>query len=135
MRRPRMGRAPGVARRRTVESAGRGLTLDARLQENPTQWITAKGHLPTALFSSNAPDAATAQIDLTVDSSPINLGVVQGFTSAITDVPGSSEAHLRVAGTAADPEPSGVVTLDKGAVSVDAVGVRYTNIDGKIEVL
>ena len=87
------------------------------------------------MFSSNAPDAATAQIDLTVDSSPINLGVVQGFTSAITDVTGSFEAHLKIAGTAADPQPSGVVTLDKGAVSVDAAGVRYTNIDGKIDVL
>ena len=118
----------------TLAYADRRATLDARLQENPTQWIAAKGHLPVALFSSNAPDAATAQIDFAVDSSPMNLGVVQGFTNAITDVTGSFQAHLKVAGTAADPQPSGVVTLDDGALSVAATGVRYTNIDGQIDV-
>jgi hypothetical protein len=118
----------------TVEYGGGGVTVDARLQETPTQWITAKGYLPAALFSSNATDAATARIDLAVDSSPMNLGVVQGFTSAITDVTGTFQAHLTIGGTAADPQPTGEVTLDKGALTVEAAGVRYTNIDGKIDV-
>jgi hypothetical protein len=118
----------------TLAYAGRGVTLDARLQENPTQWITASGYLPAALFSSNAPDADTARIDFAVDSSPMDLGVVQGFTSAVADVTGSFQAHLKIAGTAADPQPSGVVTLDKGALTVGATGVRYTNIDGQIDI-
>jgi translocation and assembly module TamB len=118
----------------TVAYAERGVTLDARLQENPTQWITAKGYLPTALFSSNAPDAASARIDFAVDSSPINLGVVQGFTTALTEVTGSFEAHVKIGGTAADPQASGAITLSDGAVTVAPTGVRYTNIDGAIEV-
>ena len=64
----------------------------------------------------------------------MNLGVVQGFTSAVTDVTGSFQAHLKIAGTAADPQASGAVTLDEGALTVDATGVRYTNIDGQIDV-
>jgi translocation and assembly module TamB len=59
---------------------------------------------------------------------------VQGFTNAITDVTGTFQAHLKIGGTAADPEPTGEVTLDKGALTVKAAGVRYTNIDGKIDV-
>jgi translocation and assembly module TamB len=110
------------------------VNVDARLQETPTQWITAKGYLPVALFSGTAPDAASARIDMAIDSSPMNLGVVQGFTSAITDVTGTFQAHLKIGGTAADPQPTGEVTLDKGALTVEAAGVRYTNIDGKIDV-
>jgi autotransporter translocation and assembly factor TamB len=118
----------------TLTYAGRGVTLDARLQENPTQWISAKGYLPTALFSSNAPDAQTARVDFALDSTPMNLGVVQGFTTALTDVTGTFEAHLKIEGTAADPQPSGAVTLAGGAASIPATGVRYTNIEGKIDV-
>ena len=118
----------------TLNYAGGGLNVDARLQENPTQWITAKGYLPAALFRSNAADAATAKIDFAVDSSPMNLGVVQGFTTALTDVTGTFQAHLKIGGTAADPQPSGTVTLDDGAVTVAQTDVRYTNIDGQIDV-
>ena len=118
----------------TLTYAGRGVTVDARLQENPTQGITAKGYLPVALFSSSAPDAQTARIDFALDSTPMDLGVVQGFTSALTDVTGAFEVHLKIGGTAANPQPSGAVTLDDGAVSVAATGVRYTNIDGEIDV-
>ena len=119
----------------TMTYAERGITVDARLQENPTQSVTAKGYLPVALFSSSAPDAQTARIDFALDSTPMNLGVVQGFTSQLTEVTGTFEAHLKIAGTAADPQASGAVTLDKGAVTVPATGVRYTNIDGRIDVL
>ncbi len=32
--------------------AGTGLTVDTRLQQNPTTWITAKGYVPAALFKA-----------------------------------------------------------------------------------
>ena len=34
----------------TVNYAGPGLTLDARLQQNPTTWLDAKGYVPVAAF-------------------------------------------------------------------------------------
>ena len=51
-----------------------------------------------------AADPPADRIDFAVDSSPIDLGVIQGFTTALTDVKGLAEAHLRVTGTAADPQ-------------------------------
>ena len=39
----------------TVSFESAGLTLDTRLQQNASQWITAKGYLPASLFSSSKP--------------------------------------------------------------------------------
>jgi autotransporter translocation and assembly factor TamB len=123
----------------------RGITLDTRLQQNPTQWITAKGYLPVALFSrpsDDAPaDAASAhdapaaedRVDLAIDSSAIDLGVVQGFTTALTDVRGTLEAHVRVRGSAADPRPEGTIAVQDGALTVAPTGVSYTNIAGRVD--
>ena len=38
----------------TADYAGKGITLDARLQQNPTTWATAKGYVPVALFNGTA---------------------------------------------------------------------------------
>jgi translocation and assembly module TamB len=118
----------------TVNYAADGLDVDARLQQNATQWIAAKGYLPMALFRGDASEAEAARVDFTVDSSPIDLGVIQGFTTALTEVTGTFEAHVKIAGTAADPRASGAVVLQKGALTVAPTGVRYTNIDGQIDV-
>jgi autotransporter translocation and assembly factor TamB len=132
----------------TVDYAGKGVTLDARLQESPTQWINAKGYLPVALFSSSgaaAPEPSAAshehaepatpadRVDLTIDSSPLDLGLVQGFTTVVTNVKGTLEAHVRVTGSAADPHPSGSISVRNGAMLVEPTGVNYTNIAGTID--
>lgn len=114
-----------------------------RLQQNATQWISAKGRLPTALFRPRAAERSGAahgaeaapgeRVDLTIDSSPIDLGVVQGFTSAVTDVTGTLEAHVHVTGTADDPHPAGAVTIRDGAVTIERAGVSYAHIAGRVD--
>jgi translocation and assembly module TamB len=86
---------------------------------------SARGHVQPATLE----DA----VDLAVDSSLIDLGVVQGFTSAVTDVTGSLDAHLHVTGAAADPHPEGVIAVQNGAATLVAGGVHYTGISGRIE--
>ena len=128
----------------TVNYAGPGLTLDTRLQQNPTTYLTAKGYVPAALFKGTstaaeraaahgAPVAAGDRIDLHVDSTPIDLGLVQGFTTALTNVTGTLQAKIDVTGSAADPHPTGAITLDKAAFTVEPTGVTYTNLQGKID--
>ena len=89
------GSVPGVSvrhiRRHGRLQRDQGLTVDARLQQNATQWITAKGYVPRALFSPRASplitpaadhDAVVApedRVDLTIDSSPIDLGRDSGL--------------------------------------------------------
>jgi autotransporter translocation and assembly factor TamB len=127
----------------TFSYAGRGLTLDAKLQQNPSTFITAKGYLPTAVFSAiSAEERAAAhgttaapedRVDLHVESTPIDLGLLQGLTTELTNVTGTLQAKIDVTGSAADPHPNGLVTVLHGAFTVPSTGASYTNLDGKIE--
>ena len=127
-----------------VNYAGRGVTLDAKLQQNPTTWLTAKGYVPTAAMSAAKANASHAhhetesvpasdRFDVHVDSSPIDLGLVQGFTKQLTNVKGTVQAKIDVAGAADDPHPTGEITLQNAAFTAAATGVTYTDVDGKID--
>jgi len=125
-----------------AQYAGAGVTVDAKLQQNPTTYITAKGYLPKALFGGARPEGAEAHgapvakgdaIDFHVESTPTDLGVVQGFTTAVTNVSGTLQAKIDVTGSAYDPHPTGDVTIAKAAFTVEPTGVSYTNLEGKIE--
>src|SRR3954469_12333571 len=120
------------------------MTADAKLQQNPTTYLTAKGYVPTALFKGSgsaaqraaahgAPIAEGDRIDLHVESTPIDLGLVQGFTTALTNVTGTVQAKIDVTGSAADPHPAGEITIAKAAFTVEPTGVAYTNFQGKVE--
>ncbi|HEV8347622.1 MAG TPA: translocation/assembly module TamB domain-containing protein, partial [Vicinamibacterales bacterium] len=125
----------------TVSYGGNGLDVDARLQQNPTTWIEAKGYVPVAAFKSGtnaegshrAAVAREDQFDLHVDSSPIDLGLVQGFTTELTNVTGTLQAKVDITGAADDPHPNGLVTIQNGAFLVKSTGVPYTNLDAKID--
>jgi autotransporter translocation and assembly factor TamB len=126
----------------TVNYAGRGVRLDARLQQNPTTWLEAKGYVPiTGLNAAGdvsrrhvePPASAEDRFDLHIDSSPIDLGLVQGFTTALTNVTGTVEAKVDVTGAAADPHPQGRIALQNAGFNVPATGVNYTNLNGLIE--
>jgi translocation-and-assembly-module (TAM) inner membrane subunit TamB-like protein len=129
----------------TVNYTGRGMTLDVTLQQNPTTFITAKGYVPTAVFKApSAEERAAAhsavagaedRIELHVESTPIDLGLVQGLTTELTNVTGTFQANLDITGSAADPHPTGQVTFDKGAFTIPATGVNYTNVAGKVDLL
>jgi autotransporter translocation and assembly factor TamB len=127
----------------TVAYRGQGLTVDARLEQNPTTWLAAKGYLPLALFKPQTAESRAAahgaevdpadRIDFHVDSSPIDIGLVQGFTTSLKDVTGTLQAKLDVAGSAADPHAEGLVTVENGTFTVVPTGVTYSNLGGRIE--
>jgi autotransporter translocation and assembly factor TamB len=116
----------------TVNYAGKTVTLDTTLQENATARIQAKGQVPVALFSGAAAHS-TEPVDLQVDSSAIDLGLVQGFTTELTDVKGTLEAHVHVTGSASDPHPDGAIKVQNGAFAVPSTGVAYTDFQGQID--
>ncbi len=127
----------------TIDYVGTGATIDAKLQQNPTTYLTAKGYVPMAAFKTmsaearaaahDAPPRAEDRFDLHVESTPIDLGLVQGFTPQVTDVTGTLQANVDITGAAGDPHPTGVVTVQNGAFSVPATGVSYSKFEGKVE--
>jgi autotransporter translocation and assembly factor TamB len=125
----------------TVNYAGPGLSLDTKLQQNPTAYITAKGYVPIAAFKAAQGGGGTHHggaaredsFDLHIDSTPVDLGLVQGFTTALTNVTGTLQATIDVTGAADDPHPSGAITVANAAFTVEPTGVNYTNLQGKID--
>ncbi|MGE5361921.1 MAG: translocation/assembly module TamB domain-containing protein, partial [Bacteroidales bacterium] len=104
-----------------------------RLQENPQAWVAATGSLPTALLSA-APSQAEARqpVDLRVESSTLDLGLVQGFTTALQNATGTARVNLRVTGTVADPHMNGGLDISNGGFKVVPTGVIYSNLNSHV---
>src|SRR4029077_1912400 len=67
-----------------------------------------------------------------IESSPIDLGIVQGFTTELTNVKGVVQANLHVSGSAGDPQPGGAITVQDASLRVEPTGVAYTGLDASI---
>jgi autotransporter translocation and assembly factor TamB len=123
-----------------VDYVGRGVTVDVRLDQTPQASLTAKGYAPLSLFRRNpagtegheTPTPGEA-IDLQVESSRIDLGIVQGLTSYVRDVTGALQANVHVTGTGRDPHFEGFVDIRGGAFAVPELGTAYTGFDTRIE--
>ena len=72
-------------------------------------------------------------IDLQVTSSQIDLGVIQGFTSYVTNVTGTLQANVRVTGTGDDPHFNGAIDVRGGSFAVPELGTAYTGLDTRID--
>jgi translocation and assembly module TamB len=123
-----------------VDYAGRGMNVDVRLQQNPQAWLTAKGYAPLTLFRPTPADAAGHSapppgeaINLEVASSQIDLGVVQGFTSYVTDVVGTLQANIKVTGSGDDPHLNGAIDVKGGAFAVPEMGTAYSGLNTRID--
>ena len=124
-----------------VDYAGKGLTMDVRLDQNPQSWMTAKGFAPVTLFQPTPPAQgvehreapAGEAINIDVASSQIDLGVVQGFTSYVTNVTGTLQANFKVTGSGYDPHLDGAITIANGALTAPDLGMSYTGLDTRID--
>jgi translocation and assembly module TamB len=127
----------------TVSYTGRGVNVDTRLQQNPNNWLTAKGYVPLAAMRMPSENPSHRHVeatgppedrfDLHIDSSPIDLGLVQGFTAAVKNVGGTFHVQAAITGAAIDPHPIGEITIRGGAFTLAPTGVKYTNVDGRID--
>ena len=121
-----------------VDYKGTRVGLDARLQQSPTEFITAKGSVPTSLFKASptgdhVDPAAGDAIDLQVKSTAISLAVVEGVTSQLTNVTGTLEADVHVSGSGQDPHLQGFIDIKNGAFGVPAAGGTFTGLNTRIE--
>jgi autotransporter translocation and assembly factor TamB len=120
-----------------LKYAGPRLQLDARLQQSPTEFFTARGSVPRTLFekgeAGHVAPAGEDQIDLQITSSQIGLGLIQGFTDQVTDVTGTLEADVHVTGSGRDPHLTGTVNVGNGAFAIPAVGTAYTGLNTRID--
>ncbi len=120
-----------------VGYSGKRIELDTTLQQSPGIAITAKGTVPTTIFERGAgthvPGTPEDSIDLRIATPSLNLGIVQGFTTAVTNVAGTLAADVRVTGSGRDPHVQGFVDIRDGAFAVPRFGTSYSGLDTRID--
>ena len=123
-----------------VDYTANGVALDVRLQQTPTEWITAKGLAPMTLFRPTPPgievhdaERMGGAVDVQIETSQIGLGFIQGFTPYVTNVTGTVQANVRVTGTGYDPHPEGTIDIRGGAFAIPELGTSYTGLDTQVE--
>jgi autotransporter translocation and assembly factor TamB len=116
------------------------ITLDAHLVQTPGVELTAKGTVPMSALKGNPPAvsghiaaASGESVDVRVQSTNIDLGIVQGFTNQLTKVTGTLQADFRVTGSGYDPHLDGYVDIQNGAFGVVQTGTRYAGLTTRIE--
>ena len=114
--------------------------LDARLVQTPGVELTAKGTVPMSALRPNPPDVTGHiegrpgdELDLAIQSSRIDLGIVQGFTNQLTNVTGTLQVDARVTGSGEDPHLNGYVDIQNGAFGVVPTGVAFKGLTTRIE--
>jgi autotransporter translocation and assembly factor TamB len=114
--------------------------IDARLVQSPGAELTAKGTLPLSALKarpaapgSHVAAAAGEGVDLRVQSTRIDLGIVQGFITYVSNVTGTVQADVTVTGTAADPHATGYVDFQNGAFEVPEAKTRFSGMTTRIE--
>src|SRR5205823_6972825 len=107
------------------QSSGQIFDIDARLDQGPGVWLTAAGKLPLALFNANLPERP---LDVTIKSSTISLGLIEGLTDVVRNVTGEIRLDVKAIGTSADPHVDGTVDITNAGFLVTASGARYKNI-------
>jgi autotransporter translocation and assembly factor TamB len=120
-----------------VDYADNRITLDATLQQSPGVSVTARGTLPASAFQERTGThvAGTPEdaIDVRLQTAALNLGVIQGFTTAVTQVGGTLEADVRLTGSGRDPHVVGFIEIKEGAFAVPRFGTSYSGLDTRID--
>jgi translocation and assembly module TamB len=100
------------------------LAIDVRLDQTAGTWLTAKGTVPVALFNRDLPERP---IDVAIQSSPIDLGLLAGVTQVVSRATGQLQINVRAIGTSRDPHFDGTVNFVNAGFLVTDTGVQYKN--------
>lgn len=127
----------------TIKTRDRRATFDLRLQQTPTAWVTATGSVPLARAKNDQSADAPApshdvplpgqELDVKIESSPVDLGLIEGFVSNVTNVTGTLQANLRIGGSVRDPHVNGLVEIRGGAFLVAASQAAHQGLDARID--
>ena len=113
-----------------VGYSGDMFDVDVRLDQAPGSWMTASGTVPSSLFRRAAPDRP---MDVTIASSSIDLGLIEGLTGVVAGVSGTLVVNLRAVGTGRDPHFDGEVDLADAAFLVTSTGAQYRNVRADVD--
>lgn len=106
--------------RATGKLAAHDLTFDATLVQSGTNQVRASGHAPVG-----AGPETSRPLDVSIASTPIDLGLAQLVTTSLSKISGTAQVDLHVTGSLQTPSVDGTVRVDQGAFTLVGSGVSY----------
>jgi hypothetical protein len=117
----------------TIAYAGRRLDANAYLRRNGREIVAFTAHLPLDLaLVPVAKRQLSDTLAIRARADAADLATLEAFTAALRDVRGRVTADVAVRGTWDDPRLGGTMRVDSGAVSIAALGVRWSEISGRL---
>jgi len=107
-----------------VDYADGMFQVDLRLDQRPGVWLTATGSAPLGLFSQDQPERP---IDIKLTSSMVDLALLEGLTTVVSNVSGTIALNVDVIGTSRDPHFNGRVDVANAGFLVVSSGAKYHN--------
>ena len=115
-----------------VDYAAQLFTIDLRLDQAPGVFLTAKGTLPLAFLDNSM---APQPIDIAIQSSTINLGLIEGITTVVRSVTGEVKLDVHALGMSNDPHVAGTVVVNGASFTVVPTNVAYKKRPNGISVV
>ncbi len=114
--------------------AANSLETHVRAWKDGTRILVGDGTVPIDLaFAGVAERRLDQPLQLHVQVAQLPAGLVLAFVGGFRDVQGSIDGEVRLAGTTRQPQLGGALTLQNGAATWDALGVRYRQMQGQFQ--
>ncbi|MGD2068743.1 MAG: translocation/assembly module TamB domain-containing protein [Gemmatimonadota bacterium] len=113
----------------------RQLVLDLGAWRDDLRVLTAKGTVPAdlALTTGVVERFPPEEIDLRVAADSLPASFLLSLVETLDEVTGTVDGDFTIAGTVEDPSPSGTLALEGAGFLLPALGVRYRDVRGTLE--
>lgn len=113
--------------------ADRSLSVDFAAWEGAHRAFTAEGTVPVDLALDTARIRTVSRpMDVRVQADSLSASSVLSFLGFLEDVEGRVSGDFDIGGTLDAPEPRGVFRLRDAAWTMEALGVRHTEVNGSL---
>jgi autotransporter translocation and assembly factor TamB len=114
--------------------AARSLQTQLRAWKDGDQILVGEGTVPVNLAFAGVGDRRLDQpLQLRMQATQLPAGLVLAFVGGFRDVQGQIDGQIRLTGTTRQPELGGALTIQNGAATWDALGVRYRRLQGEFQ--
>lgn len=96
--------------------------------------VTAEGDFPVNLALEGVEDRTVdAPMDIRIGADSLDAAIALSYVTSLEGVLGLVSGEVWVSGTPRSPRPEGTLTLSDGEWSIEAIGVRHTEVNGDLQ--
>lgn len=116
-----------------ISYASRSLESHVRAWKDGVRILTGDGTVPVDLALGGVAERRLDRpLQVRMQATQVPAGLVLAFVGGFRNVQGDIDGQVLLTGTTRQPELGGALTLQNGAATWDALGVRYRRLQGRI---